>query len=534
MALVVSRISTTKQPNMIARYVIKLIMGQKIWVLDFGSQTTHLIARRISSLGIPCKIVTPDISVSDLEKAGDLAGLILSGGANSVYDGSALKLSNNVLLSGLPVLGICYGHQLIIQAFGGKVEIAANGEYGRDFLMIKNDSSLLDKSLDKTIVWMNHRDIVTSLPTDFIPLAYSKQGTLAAYAHRNKLIYGVQFHPEVTHTQAGDKILSNFVTKICGCQLKKAKENLIDDLTNKARTTIAGRRAIIGLSGGVDSAVAAAIVGKAIGQNLIAVYVDTGLMREGETKFIKHSFGDSLANLKIVRAGRMYFAALKGVNDPEKKRKIIGKLFADIFWDIAKQEKADVLIQGTIYSDRIESGGTEHASTIKSHHNVGGMPKSMKLKIYEPLREFYKDEVRKLAQQLGLADSISNRKAFPGPGLAIRVVGEVTPHRIKIVRRATKILEEELINHDLYKKIWMGFTILLPIKSVGIQGDGRSYKYPIVIRIIESRDAMTAQFSRIDYNLLEKVSTRITNEVAEVNRIVYDITHKPPATMEWE
>ena len=383
-------------------------------------------------------------------------------------------------------------------------------------------------------VWMNHHDIVTRLSDSFVSLASTEHSKIAAFAHKKQKVFGVQFHPEVSHTEGGDQILRNFVFDICKCNKSWTSNVVTQNLIKETKEVIGNNTAIIGLSGGVDSSVAAALASKAIGKKLIAVYVDTGLMRDGETKFIENMFRNINLNLKVIRAEKQFLRELKGVCSPEQKRKIIGKLFAEIFYDIAKKETADFLIQGTIYSDRIESGLTKHSSKIKSHHNVGGLPKNLKMKLYEPLKDLYKDEVRRLARDLGLPKEITTRQVFPGPGLAVRIIGEITPKRVKIVRQGGKIVEEELIGTEFWNNIWMSFAVLLPIKSVGIQGDKRSYKYPIVVRVIESRDAMTANFSKLPFSILERISTRITNEIAEVNRVVYDITNKPPATMEWE
>ncbi|MCK4428906.1 MAG: glutamine-hydrolyzing GMP synthase, partial [Candidatus Aenigmarchaeota archaeon] len=349
-----------------------------------------------------------------------------------------------------------------------------------------------------------------------------------------KKIYGVQFHPEVTHTKNGNKIFENFAFGICNAKKEWDIKNIHDKIAEEVRLVIGNRKAIIGLSGGVDSSTAAILINKIIGKNLTAVYVDTGMMRRKETEFIRELFSGFELNLKIVYAKDRFFKELKGITEPEMKRKIIGKLFIDIFDEVAVEEKAEVLIQGTIYSDRIESGVTQHSSKIKSHHNVGGLPENMKLEVYEPLRNLYKDEVRKLAKEIKLSEEITKRHVFPGPGLGIRIVGEVTPEKTEIVRKAGFIIEQELKKAVLYDKVWMAFAVILPIKSVGIQGDARSYKYPVVVRIIESKDAMTANFAKIPYEILEKISTRITNEIQEVNRVVYDISNKPPSTMEWE
>jgi len=562
----------------------------KIIVLDFGGQYCHLISRRIRDLGVYSEVM----SVEKFEelvgqgfspakqsrpkglpyKLSEIKGIILSGGAASVYDKNAPKCSKDILHLELkiencklkiPVLGICYGHHLIAQLDKGEVETAKAGEYGVTDLKILKPSKLLKGLIrskeqgvrSKTSVWMNHKDIVKSLPKDYSVIASTKHSRIAAFANDKDKIYGVQFHPEVTHTINGMKVLKNFVLDICKAKREWDESRIISDIKKEIKQTIGNRKAVIALSGGVDSSTAAILAKDVIGKNLIAVYVDTGLMRYKETEFMEKLFSDKYTakarkhenekdtssrlhgksfglNLKVINAQDRFFRALKGVIEPEKKRKIIGKLFIDIFDEVAIKEKAKVLIQGTIYSDRIESGITKHSSTIKSHHNVGGLPKDMRLELYEPLRNLYKDEVRKLAVKLGLKKDIVKRHVFPGPGLAVRIIGEITPQKAEIVRKSSYIVEQELKKANLYEKVWMAFTVFLSIKSVGIQGDARSYKNPLVVRIIESKDAMTANFSKIPYEILERISTRITNEISEVNRVVYDISNKPPATMEWE
>lgn len=506
----------------------------KIVILDFGGQYCHLISRRIRDFGVNSEVMSSNVSAKVLQADKAIKGIILSGGARSVYDKDAPKFDKEILNLSVPILGICYGHQLIAHLMGGKVLSGKSGEYGLMKLDIKNESGILSRFGKSKNVWMNHRDIVIKLPQSFMSLASTEHSEIAVFANKTQNIFGVQFHPEVSHTEGGDKILKNFVIDICKCEKLWTSTLVAQNLIKATKEVIGKEKAIIGLSGGVDSSVTAALVGKAIGKQLIAVYVDTGMMRDGETKFVEKTFQQNNLNLKVVKVEKQFLRALKGVNSPEKKRKIIGKLFVDIFYNIAKKERASFLVQGTIYSDRIESGLTKHSSKIKSHHNVGGLPKNLKMKLHEPLKDLYKDEVRKLASELGLPKEITTRQVFPGPGLAIRIIGEITLERVKIVRQAGKIIEEELIGTEFWKNIWMSFAVLLPIKSVGIQGDERSYKYPIVVRIVESRDAMTANFSKIPFSILERISTRITNEVQEVNRVVYDITNKPPATMEWE
>lgn len=506
----------------------------KIAILDFGGQYCHLISRRIRDFGVRAEVFPSNVSAKKLSVDKSTKGIILSGGAHSVFEKNAPKFDKDILKLSIPVLGICYGHQLIAHAVGGNVISGKSGEYGLMKIGIKTEGEILARLGKQKNVWMNHRDVVKQLPKPFRTLASTKHSKIAAFENKKDKIFGVQFHPEVSHTEKGDQILKNFAIKICKCKKSWTSGLVAENLIKEGKETIGDEKAIIGLSGGVDSSVAAALVGKAIGKKLVAVYVDTGLMRDGETKFIEQTFKSKNLNLKIIKAEKQFLRGLKGVSSPEQKRKIIGQLFADIFYDIAKKEQASFLIQGTIYSDRIESGLTKHSSKIKSHHNVGGLPKNLKMKLYEPLRDLYKDEVRKLARELDLPKEIIIRQVFPGPGLAVRIIGEITPKRVKIVRHASKIIEEELRETEFWQNIWMSFAVLLPIKSVGIQGDERSYKYPVVVRIVKSRDAMTANFAKIPYPILEQISTRITNEIREVNRVVYDITNKPPATMEWE
>lgn len=520
----------------------------RVVVLDFGGQYCHLISRRIRDLGVYSEVMPAFTTKETLEKIPDLKGIILSGGAASVYDKNSPKCEKEILRltrgkrqearDRIPILGICYGHQLIAFLEGGNVISSTVGEYGITDLTMLNfvgQGFSLTKGLKKTEkVWMNHKDIVKELPKNYSVIASTKHSRIAVFANETDKIYGVQFHPEVTHTVNGNKILKNFVIDICKAKREWDASHIINNIKQEIKEKIGNRKAVIALSGGVDSSTAAILVKEVIGKNLFAVYVDTGLMRYKETEFMEKTFTKHNLNLKIVHAEDRFFSALKGVVAPEKKRKIIGKLFIDIFDEVAIKEKATVLIQGTIYSDRIESGITKHSSKIKSHHNVGGLPKEMKLELYEPLRNLYKDEVRKLAAKIGLRKDIIKRHVFPGPGLAVRIIGEITPQKAEIVRKSSYIVEQELKKANLYEKVWMAFTVFLSIKSVGIQGDARSYKNPLVVRIIESKDAMTANFVKVPYEILERISTRITNEISEVNRVVYDISNKPPATMEWE
>lgn len=505
-----------------------------IAILDFGGQYCHLISRRLRDLGVASRIFPSSAQASRLAMIKDLRGVILSGGARSVRERNAPRPDPKVYRLNVPILGICYGHQLIADALGGRVAASQASEYGRTQLTWNKQAELAVGIKRKHTAWMNHRDVVTKVPKDFRVTASTASTRIAAFEGTTKKIFGIQFHPEATHTENGTRLLRRFAIDICRCAKSSTQRKHIGHFVAEAKKALAGKRAIIGLSGGIDSTVAALIVGKAIRKRLTAVYVDTGLMREGETAQLRTIFRRFPFTTRIIRADTIFFRRLKGTIDPEAKRKTIGKAFIDVFSKEAKRARANVLIQGTIYPDRIESGATKHSSNIKSHHNVGGLPKNLKLALYEPLRDLYKDEVRRLAKELRLPDEITTRQVFPGPGLAIRILGEVTEERVAIVRRAGAIIEEELRKTPHWKRIWMSFSVLLPVRSVGTQGDERSYKYPIVLRVVESKDVMSSNFSHLPYQLLERISTRITNEVAEVNRVVYDITNKPPATMEWE
>ncbi|MFH1917336.1 MAG: glutamine-hydrolyzing GMP synthase [Nanoarchaeota archaeon] len=499
-----------------------------IAVLDFGGQYCHLISRRVREHGVYATVLPPD---SDLSTIKDLKGIILSGGSASVQEPSSPTCKKDIFSLSVPVLGICYGHQLIAHLLGGKVIKGTTGEYGTCGLTIEQTGKIQAGLAPKEPVWMNHRDIVQELPPDYIITAKTAHSPIAAFECPEKNIFGVQYHPEVTHTKNGQVIIKNFLT-ICKAKNEWTMTSLAEDILAETHATIGKKKAIIGLSGGIDSSTAAILLSQTLGEQLVAVYVDTGLMRLGETELISKTFSEYPFKLHVIDAKDRFFHALAGISEPEQKRKAIGKTFIEVFDEIAKKEGAKILIQGTIYSDRIESGITKHSSNIKSHHNVGGLPSQMRLFVYEPLRNLYKDEVRALAKTIGLPDTLINRHVFPGPGNGVRVLGEVTPEKAAIVQKATAIIEEEIQRENI--PVWMAFAVLLPVQTVGIQGDSRTYKYPIVIRIIESQDAMTANFARIPYDVLEKMSNRITNEIEEVNRVVYDISNKPPATMEWE
>lgn len=509
-----------------------------ILVLDFGGQYCHLIGRRIRENGVYSEIVAHDIKPEEialLKEKFNVKGLILSGGPASVYETRAPKIKKEILDLGLPILGLCYGHQLIAQIVGGKVEKAENREYGVSYVTVDKPVGVLKEMEWKEKVWMSHGDTVFALPSEFEVLAHTENCPVAAFRHKEKPIYGLQWHPEVVHTEKGMQMLRNFIFEVCKCKANWRMEDQIEKMVNEIKAEVNEGRAIIALSGGIDSSVATALAAKAVGDKLTAVFVDHGFMREGEPEFVKEIFGKFKINLLIVDAQERFLARLKGVIDPEKKRKIIGEEFIRVFEEIAEKTGADYLIQGTIYPDRIESGFRKFSDKIKTHHNVAGLPTKMKFKkIVEPLRDLYKDEVRRVANILGLPKEIVFRQPFPGPGLAVRVIGELTKEKVRIAKRADKIVVEEIEKSGLTENLWQYFAVLTNTKATGVKGDARAYGHVVALRIVESREAMTASFAKIPYEVLERISTRITNEIPEVTRVVYDITHKPPATIEWE
>jgi GMP synthase (glutamine-hydrolysing) len=506
-------------------------------ILDFGSQYAQLIARRVREKGVYSELVRPDISVDELRKLNP-KGLILSGGPSSVYEPNAPKCDPKIFDLGVPVLGICYGMQLGAHILGGQVKPAKAREYGRAKLTVIGNDPLTKGLPNETTVWMSHGDQVHDLPADFIPLATTPTCPYAAAKHKSRPFYGVQFHPEVTHTPRGETLFENFLYEICGCAGKWTMGNFIEQTVRRVREQVAGGKVICGLSGGVDSSVVAALLHKAIGDQLVCIFVDNGLLRKNERNLVETTFRDHFKiNLITHDATAEFLGQLKDVIDPQEKRKIIGREFIEAFKREATTiQGARFLAQGTLYPDVIESGhgyaGT--AANIKLHHNVGGLPEQLGFDLVEPLRELFKDEVRRVGQMLGLPENIVWRHPFPGPGLAVRVIGDITPERLRVLRDADEIVLEELVANNLYRKTAQVFAVLLPIGTVGVMGDARSYDSVIAIRAVESQDFMTADWARIPFDVLATMSNRIINEVRGVNRVVYDISSKPPATIEWE
>ncbi|MCH8173005.1 MAG: glutamine-hydrolyzing GMP synthase [Proteobacteria bacterium] len=515
-------------------------MAERILIIDFGSQVTQLIARRVREAGVYCEIVPYTRALKGLKRLAP-KGIILSGGPASVTGSDTPRAPNEIFKLGLPILGICYGQQDMVDHLGGTVEAADNREFGRASLEIKDDCLLFEgvwKKGGKDQVWMSHGDTVTAIPEGFKIVGASENAPFAAIADDQRRFYGLQFHPEVVHTLKGAEILANFVHKICGCGGDWTMEHFKTQKIQSIRDQVGNKHVICGLSGGVDSSVVSVLLQEAIGDQLTCVFVDHGLLREGEAKQVVKLFRDHYhINLIHRDASELFLSRLKGVEDPEEKRKIIGKTFIEVFEaEAGKIKDADFLAQGTLYPDVIESvsftGGP--SQTIKSHHNVGGLPEKMKLELIEPLRELFKDEVRELGRELGLPAELVERHPFPGPGLAIRIPGEVTKEKCDLLRKADAIYLEEITKAGLYNEIWQAFAVLLPVRTVGVMGDARTYDYVCALRAVTSSDGMTADYYDFSHEFLGRVATRIINEVQGINRIVYDITSKPPGTIEWE
>lgn len=535
-------LTTLPSPKVVSRLADSQL-ADSIAILDFGSQYSQLIARRIREVSVYSELLPCSTSYADLKRLNP-SGIILSGGPSSVYEPAAPRCDPQLWKLGVPVLGVCYGMQLMAQDLGGQVERAELREYGRANLTIVHHGKLFH-GLDPTIEsWMSHGDSVTQLPPGFAVVARTMNTPVAAVADEERQFYGVQFHPEVVHTVGGQQIIRNFVVDVCGCTQSWTMKRFIDDAIADVRKRAAGKRVLLALSGGVDSSTLAFLLHKAIGDDLTCMFIDQGFMRKNEPEWLVETFErDFHINVHFVKARDRFLEKLKDVSDPEQKRKIIGAEFIRVFEEESRKlGPFDFLAQGTLYPDVIESAGTHVdpktgervAVKIKSHHNVGGLPPDLQFKLIEPFAKLFKDEVRKVAEELGVPESIRVRHPFPGPGLAIRVIGPVTKERLKILREADWIIREEIKAHKLYRQVWQIFGVLLPTRSVGVMGDQRTYLNQVVIRAVTSEDGMTADWARLPYDLLEAISRRIVNEVPGVNRVLYDITSKPPATIEWE
>ncbi len=515
-----------------------------ILILDFGSQYSELIARRIREANVFSLVVSNFISIKEIQNINP-KGIILSGGPNSVYEDNAPKCDENIFNLGIPVLGICYGMQLMVKELGGSVVSAINkAEYGRAPIIIDSESDLLSSVKDQSIMWMSHGDSINNLPEGFIKTAHTENTFHAAISNKKNKLFGVQFHPEVIHSEFGMTVIKNFVYSICNCKADWTTETFLEETIPRIQEQVGDKKVLLALSGGVDSSTLAFLLNKAIGEQLTCMFIDQGFMRKGEPEFLMEFF-DKKFNIKVeyINARERFIKKLKGITDPEEKRKIIGGEFIRVFEEESNRlGPFQYLAQGTLYPDVIESAGTNLdpktgeriAVKIKSHHNVGGLPKDLQFKLVEPLRKLFKDEVRKLGNALGLPDEIIKRHPFPGPGLAIRILGEVSNEKLNCLRDADWIVRDEIKKASLYNDIWQAFAVLLPVKTVGVMGDKRTYAWPVVLRCVSSEDGMTADWSRIPYKTLERISNRIVNEVDQVNRVVFDITSKPPGTIEWE
>ncbi|NCG08233.1 MAG: glutamine-hydrolyzing GMP synthase [Verrucomicrobia bacterium] len=515
-------------------------MAEHIAVLDFGSQYTQVIARRIRELKVLSRIYPYNTKAADLKRAG-VKGIILSGGPSSVLSKGSPSPDRKVFQMGLPVLGICYGEQLMAHLLGGKVAKSTHREFGHGTLTIKKKGKLFTGLPKKIRVWNSHGDRLEALPPGFEAIASTENSPFATIQDAKRNFFGMQFHPEVAHSEMGMEVLGNFILKICKCDHNWSMANYIEHSIRQIRETVGDQRVILGLSGGVDSSVAAALIHRAIGKQLTCVFVDNGLLRLHEREQVEKLYGDHFdLDLRVARKSKLFLDRLKGVADPERKRKIIGNTFVEVFDEavtkLKKHGNYAFLAQGTLYPDVIESVSIEGnpAALIKSHHNVGGLPKRMKLKLLEPLRELFKDEVRELGSELGLPKEVVWRQPFPGPGLGVRVMGPIRKSNLDVLRKADAILHEEMIASDLYYKVWQSFCVFLPVKTVGVMGDERTYENVVALRIVESVDAMTADWARVPYDVLRTISNRIINEVSGCNRVVFDISSKPPGTIEWE
>ncbi len=508
-----------------------------ILIIDFGSQFNQLIARRVRENNVYCRIEPPNINLEHIKSLRP-EGIILSGGPSSIYEAKSPVVDKGIFELGIPVLGICYGMQFMVHALGGKVENALKREYGHAELDIIKSEGLFEGVERRTKCWMSHGDSISKLPEGFEITASTPDTPIAATVKRKLNFYGLQFHPEVEHTPMGKTMLRNFLFQVCGCKKNWTMKSFAKESIQNIRETVKDKKVILGLSGGVDSSVTAMLIHKAIGKNLTCIFVDNGLLRKNEAQKLKITFKKNLdINIRFINAGKQFLNQLAGVVDPEKKRKIIGRVFMEVFEaEAAKIKDAEFLAQGTLYPDVIESQSTfgGPSSVIKSHHNVGGLPKKMKLKLVEPLRFLFKDEVRVLCTEIGLPEEMIWRQPFPGPGLAIRIIGEITPKRLAILREADSLLMDEIRKAGYYKKLWQSFAVLLPVKSVGVMGDKRTYENILAIRAVTSQDAMTADWARLPHDLLGALSNKIINQVQGINRVVYDISSKPPATIEWE